>query len=118
MKATTKGEALMSKIEVLDVSLELIGELRPVVRKVQTHDAEEARQMISAASSVARNVSEGRERAGKDKAHLYRVAAGSAREVKAGLQIAQAWGWLEHVEAESALALCDRLGAMLYRLTH
>lgn len=108
----------MSKIEVLDVSLELIGELRPVVRKVQTHDAEEARQMISAASSVARNVSEGRERAGKDKAHLYRVAAGSAREVKAGLQIAQAWGWLEHVEAESALALCDRLGAMLYRLTH
>jgi four helix bundle protein len=108
----------MNKIEILDVSLELIGELRPIVRKVQTHDAEEARQMISAASSVAQNVSEGWERNGKDKAHLYRVAAGSAREVKAGLQIAHAWGWLDRSETQGALALCDRLGAMLYRLTH
>jgi four helix bundle protein len=119
MKATTKGEALMSnRIEVLDVALELIRAVRPIVRKIQTQDAEEARQMKTAANSVARNVSEGWERIGKDKPHLYRIAAGSAREVRAGLLIADAWGWVEPAEMDDAMSLCDRLGAMLWRLTH
>lgn len=108
----------MQRIEILDVSLDLIRAIKPIVKKLQTQDAEEARQMKNAANSVARNVSEGWERVGKDKPHLYRIAAGSAREVRAGLLIADAWGWIDPAELEVAMALCDRLGAMLWRLTH
>jgi four helix bundle protein len=109
---------MTNRIEILDVALDLIRAIKPIVRKVQTQDAEEARQMKNAANSVARNVSEGWERIGKDKPHLYRIAAGSAREVRAGLLIADAWGWVDPAEMQLAMALTDRLGAMLWRLTH
>ena len=108
----------MTRFEALDLSLDLIRALAPIVRRIQTHDAEEARQMRSAASSVSRNLAEGRARAGKDKPHLYRIAAGSAAEVRAGLLIAGAWGWVTAEEVGQAMALVDRLCAILWRLTH
>ncbi len=74
--------------------------------------------MRTAVNSVARNVSEGWERIGKDKTNRYRIAAGSAREVKAGLLIADAWGWVEPTEMQEAMNLCDRSLAMLWRMTH
>jgi len=119
MKANNKGDALVNhRIEILDVALDLVRAVKPIVRKVQTQDAEEARQMRTAVNSIVRNVSEGWERCGKDKTQLYRVAAGSAREVKAGLLIADAWGWVEPAEMQEAMSLCDRSLAMLFRMTH
>jgi hypothetical protein len=41
---------------------------------------------------------------------------GSANEVRAALQTASAWGWLE--DASEALAKVDRLLALLWPLTH
>lgn len=63
------------------------------------------------------NLAEGRRRHGKDRIHLWRVAAGSADEVVAGLRVAEAFGYVKPATGAEALALCDRVLAMLWRLT-
>jgi hypothetical protein len=45
------------------------------------------------------------------------VAAGSADELRTALRVAEAWGDLEASRFKQALALLDRVQAMLWRLT-
>ncbi len=104
--------------DALEISLQLIQALRAPAQKLQQIDRDETNQLRRAASSVAHNVSEGRRRAGKDRVHLWRVAAGSADEVRTSVRVALAWGWLEQDEVASALVLVDRVLAMLWKLTH
>ena len=102
---------------VLEVSLELIRCLRDVVATLARYDADLAAQIRRAASSVPANLSEGQRRAGRDRRYHYRVAAGSAEEVRAALRTAAAWGYVDADTVARPLALLDRLGAMLYRMT-
>ncbi|HEV8323526.1 MAG TPA: four helix bundle protein [Myxococcota bacterium] len=102
--------------DAFEVSLQLIGALRAPVAQLQSHDADLANQLRRAASSVALNLGEGRRRAGRDRAFMFRVAAGSAAEVRAALLVAQAWGHFEAATASEALALVDRVLAMCWRL--
>ena len=46
------------------------------------------------------------------------MAAGSADEVVASLRVAEAFGHLKGQATAEALVLCDRVLAMLWRLTH
>ena len=47
---------------------------------------------------------------------FFRIAAGSAAEVRAALEVALAWGCIDAApEAEAEL---DRVLAMVWRLTH
>ncbi|HEV8323437.1 MAG TPA: four helix bundle protein [Myxococcota bacterium] len=105
-------------LHAFEVSVALIRELRALVARLQTHDADLASQIRRAASSVPLNVSEGRRRVGRDRAHVWRVAAGSAAEVRAALLVAEAWGYLEASSLREPLALLDRLLAMLWRMVH
>lgn len=66
MKATTKGDALMH-FQALEIAIELITALRPVIDKVGRSSKREAEQMQDAANSIARNLAEGRRRSGKDR---------------------------------------------------
>ena len=100
-----------------DLSVELIALLRPVVAKIAAHDPDLARQMRRAATSAPLNLAEGRRRVGRDRLHLWRVAAGSVSEVRAGLDVAVAWGAVDRADASPAVALCDRLGAITWSLT-
>ena len=102
---------------VLEVSLELIRCLRDVVLVLARHDPDLAGQVRRAASSVPANLSEGQRRAGRDRRYHYRVAAGSAEEVRAALRTAGAWGYVDADTVARPLALLDRVGAMLYRMT-
>jgi four helix bundle protein len=102
---------------VLEVSLELIRCLRDVVATLARYDADLAAQIRRAASSVPANLGEGQRRAGRDCRYHYRVAAGSAEEVRAALRTAAAWGYVDADTVARPLALLDRLGAMLYRMT-
>jgi four helix bundle protein len=61
---------------------------------------------------------EGSQRAGGDRLHLYRVAAGSAAEVRTALTLAATWGYVTSQEADGARVLLDRVVAILWRLTH
>jgi four helix bundle protein len=104
--------------DAFEVSLELVRSLRAPLAALDQRDPPLAQQLRRAAASVPLNLGEGRRRSGKDRVHLWRVAAGSAGEVLAGLRTAEAFGYLPPSSVASALALCDRVLAMLWRLTH
>ena len=97
-----------------DVSVQFIRELRGVHTRLAEYDAEEADQLHRAAGSVVRNLAEGAGRTGKDRARFYRMAHGSARELRGTLDVAAAWG----VDLDAPLATLDRLLGLLWGLTH
>ena len=103
--------------DAFDVSLALVRSLRQPLARVETRDGSLATQVRRAAASVSLNLSEGRRRAGRDRIHLWRVAAGSADEVRAALRVAEAFGYVEAEEIGEALGFIDRVLAMLWRLT-
>ena len=104
--------------DVYEVAVELVAALRAPVAAIAARDPDLARQLRRAASSVPLNISEGNERRGGDRLHHFRIAAGSAAETVAALRVATAWGYADGDALASALALCDRVKAMLWRLTH
>ena len=103
---------------VYDSALGLVSALRPVLEQLKREDRAFADQLRRAASSVALNIAEGNQRSGKDRLHSFRIAAGSAAEVRAALEVAQAWRLIEASRAVEPAAELDRVLAMLWRLTH
>jgi four helix bundle protein len=104
--------------DAFDVALDMIRSLRDPLAALAQRDPALAQQLRRAAASVPLNLSEGRRRQGRDRLHLWRVAAGSADEVVASLRVAEAFGHVDAPSVAPALALCDRVLAMLWRLTH
>src|SRR5688572_20279238 len=98
-----------------DVSLEAIRQLRAPLAAIAARDASLAEQLRKAAASVPLNLREGRSRRGRDRTHLFRVAAGSAGEALAALDVAAAFGYLD--DAPAARAALDRVLALLWPLT-
>ena len=111
-----REETLMS-FDAYRFAVELVTLLRPLVARVATHDPALADQLRRAATSAPLNLAEGRRRVGRDRLHLWRIAAGSVAEVGAALEVSVAWGYLEGAETAEAVALCDRLGAITWSLT-
>ena len=101
-----------------DVSLELARHLREPVAALARRNPSLADQLQRAAQSIPLNIAEGNGRAGRDRLHAFRIAAGSAREVTAALQVAELWGQLDAGSLQPALASCDRLLGLLWGLTH
>jgi four helix bundle protein len=104
--------------QAFEVALEIVRSLEEPLAKLGRCDPDLASQLRRAAASVPLNVSEGSRRTGKDRIHLFRVAAGSADEVVACLRVAEAFGYVEAAGSVRTLELCDRVLAMLWRLTH
>jgi len=99
-----------------EVSIELIRELKPSVAVLRRHDRKLTDQLLRAASSVALNVAEGNRRRGRDRKHHFRIAAGSADEVKAVLDVSRAWDYLSANDVAGPLRLVDRLQRLLWGL--
>jgi len=72
--------------QVLEFSLELISSLREPLKVIRCRDPQLYRQIRAAGSSVAMNIAEGNWRSGGDRLHHFRVAAGSAAEVRTALR--------------------------------
>jgi hypothetical protein len=62
------------------------------------------------------NLAEGARSAKGNRQKHYSLAHGSANEVRAALETAEAWGWLE--SASAVLPVLDRLLGLLWGLTH
>jgi four helix bundle protein len=104
--------------DTLEMSLVVLEQLAPVEARVRQKRKSLADEIGRAAESVALNVSEARQRAGPDKADLYRRAAGSASELTTALRIARARGYISVNEHDAVERALDRVRAMLWRLTH
>jgi four helix bundle protein len=104
--------------DAYEISLQLARSLRPHLARLRARDASLTNQLTRALTSVPLNLSEGRKRAGKDRTHLFRIAAGSVAEVRACLDTAEALGYLEREPLIESLALIDRMQAMCWGLTH
>jgi len=121
---TTQKEAMSRpsprtghRFEVFELSLGLIRSLRPLVTQIGRHDKGLTKQLREAATSIALNLAEGNRRVGKDRAHFFRIASGSAAETRACLRVAEAWGYLGEDAIHAPLESLDSILAILYRLT-
>ncbi len=103
--------------QALDLALDAIRHLAPSLATIAQHDPDLVRQLRRAAASVALNLAEGRRRQGRDRLHLWRVAAGSAEEVVAALRVAEAFGYVAPGAIAPVLARCDRVLAITWTLT-
>ena len=104
--------------DTLEMSLTVLDELAAVEPKIRQRRKSLADEIGRAAESIALNVSEARQRAGLDKADLFRRAAGSAAELTTALRIARARGYITAADYAAVDAALDRVRAMLWRLTH
>jgi len=106
------------RFDALELAIQLIHHIRPLVERLRTKNADAARQIRRAADSVPNNLAEGGKRLGRDRIHHFSVAASSAEEVRTALRVAVAWGDLSEAEVRKALQCLDRISAMCWRLTH
>ena len=104
------------KLEVLNVSIEAISKLRPILARIRRHDRVLAKQVTDAANSVVLNIGEGAHNDAGTRKSRYQSAAGSANEVRVGLLAAIAWGHVSEPQARAAVDHYDRVVAMLYKL--
>jgi four helix bundle protein len=74
-------------------------------------------QVERAAASLALNTAEGAGRSGKDRAYHFRIALGSARETRTGLEIMHAIGLIDEEAIQRCFPLPDRSCRLLYGLT-
>jgi four helix bundle protein len=104
--------------DALEQSLNVLEALTGIEPKLRRQRKSLADEVSRAAESVALNISEGRARAGLDRADFFRRAAGSALELTTALRIARARQYInaeDHAKVEEPL---DRVRAMLWRMTH
>jgi four helix bundle protein len=66
---------------------------------------------------VVLNIAEGRERVGRDRLHLFRIANGSRAETEAGLRVAMAFAGIREAQVAATNARLHHLRGLLWGLT-
>ena len=97
-------------------AIEAAGESIALATKVPAPLKSIADQVIRAANSVAANLAEGHGRIGRDRAHFWRIAYASAREVDSHLQLLARAGAVDSRRAAELLETFDEVRAMTWRL--
>ncbi len=103
--------------QALELALDAICHLVAPLADIAQRDPDLAKQIRRAAASMALNLGEGRRRQGRDRLHLWRVAAGSADEVVTALRVAESFQLVTRSAVEPVLERCDRVLAITYTLT-
>jgi four helix bundle protein len=103
--------------QVEELSLELIEALVRLMPRIKQRDKDVADQLRRAASSIGLNCAEAAfSDPGNRRARLF-TAAGSASETRHALRQAIAWRLISPQDAETALALVQRIVAILWKMT-
>lgn len=100
----------------LEMALEAIRVLRPVVAKIRRCDRDLGEQLRTALSAIALNAAEGSGSSGGSRIVRFSTALGSTYESRATLRAAVAWGYVEAGELQEGDQLLDHVAAMLYKL--
>jgi len=103
--------------QALELALDAIRHLVAPLADIAKRDPDLAQQIRRAAASMALNLGEGRRRQGRDRLHLWRVAAGSADEVVTALRVAESFQLVPRTAVAPVLERCDRVLAITYTLT-
>ncbi len=113
MNPTTNGPRFLA----YDRALEAVRLVRAPLERIRRANRSLADQITRAATSVVLNLGEGAERRGADRAHFYRIAAGSAAEVRSALEAAEALGFVEAAEIAAAWDRFDHVVRILRVIT-
>ena len=95
--------------------IETLKLIAPLVREIARHDPDLARQGRRAGASIALNTAEGHGNGGGNGRLRFRTALGSTHEFVSCIDVAEAFGYVDAVDAEIRARL-DRIAATLYRL--
>jgi len=85
----------MEKKNVYDRARGVVRELGPVLHLIREHDKALADQLKRAAQSVVLNIAEARGSDAGNARARFSTACGSAKEVRAALNVASDWGYIE-----------------------
>jgi len=99
-------------LRIYDVMLGVLQQLRPIVAAIAAHDADLARQLRRASTSVLLNLAEGSGSRAGTRRQRYHDALGSTQETAACLDAANALGY-----CAIDVALRDALGRIAATLT-
>lgn len=102
-------------LRIYPVVLDVIRQLRPVMAVIDRKDRDLGRQLRRCSASVGQNLAEGMYSRGRNRAAKYHVALGSAREMLACLELAEAFGYTAPLAREMR-ATFDRIIGTLVRL--
>src|SRR4051812_29308221 len=94
-------------LRIYPVTLEVLRQLRPLVRRIELRDKDLARQLRRCSVSVALNVAEGMHSRGGNRTARYHTALGSAQETLACLEAAEACGYVAAVDTTLWFSSCD-----------
>ena len=103
------------QLRIYSFTIDTLRCLAPIVAQIGKHDTDLARQLRRAASSVALNAAEGDGSVGGNARLRFRSAHASTQEVRACLDVAEALGYVDSVDA-ALRDRFDRIAATLYRL--
>jgi four helix bundle protein len=81
-------------LRIYPVLLQLVAALGPLVKELERHDPDLAKQCRRALTSAPLNLAEGSYSRGKNRPARYHTALGSLREVLACFEVAEALGYL------------------------
>jgi four helix bundle protein len=102
-------------LRIYAVVIEMVRALRPLVERIAKRDSNLGDQLRRAATSVPLNVQEGAYSQGGNARARFHSALGSAAEVRACLDVAEALGYVEEVDPALRRTL-DAVIATLHRL--
>ena len=103
---TQSKESLMEEKNVYDRARNVVRELVPLVYTIREYDKSLADQLKRAAQSVVLNIAEARGNDAGNARARFSTACGSAKEVRAALNVASDWGY---IESRMATHLDERL---------
>jgi four helix bundle protein len=85
----------MQKKNVYDRARSVVRELAPLLQAIREQDKSLADQLKRAAQSVVLNIAEARGNDAGNARARFSTACGSAKEVRAALNVATDWGYIE-----------------------
>ena len=95
-----------TKMNVYEKARNVVRQLAPFLQAIREQDKSLADQLKRAAQSVALNIAEARGNDAGNARARFSTACGSAKEVRAALNVASDWGY---IEAQRAAHLDERL---------